>query len=154
MPSMRYIEKTAFSWEREGIFTLDSAEEYLKALDAKRSAQGEIKSALQIRDRELSETQNRFVDGWIAMGFGADAVGIAYDRTMVKTGKLAWEYIDTIMKNWHKKGIHTKRDIIEKDGNANKSAYFGVNAAEKKVISPSNEDTQRMERLLKRIKEE
>ena len=113
-----------------------------------------IKNALQIRDRELSETQKRFVDGWIAMGFGADAVGIAYDRTMVKTGKLAWEYIDTIMKNWHKRGIHTKREILEKDGNVNKNAYFGVNAADKKTISPSDEDIKRMERLLKKIKEE
>ena len=155
MPSMRYIEKAAYTWEREGIFTLDKAEEYLKALDEKRSAQGEIKKALQIRERELSETQKRYVNGWIEMGFSADAVGIAYDRTMVKTGRLAWEYIDTIMKNWHNKGLHTKRDIIENDGNAYKKSFnYGTNAANQKVISPSHEDTQRMERLLKKIKEE
>jgi DNA replication protein DnaD len=155
MPSIRYIEKAAYTWEREGIFTLDKAEEYLKALDAKRSAQGEIKKVLQIREYELSETQRRFVDGWIAMGFGADAVGIAYDRTIVKTGRLAWEYIDTIMKNWHAKGIHTKRDIIENDGYAyKKSMKCGANTHDKKAISPSQEDTERMERLLNKIKEE
>ncbi len=36
VPTMRYIEKAAFTWEREGIMTLETAEEYLKKLDARR----------------------------------------------------------------------------------------------------------------------
>ena len=155
MPTMRFIEKVAYTGEREGVFTLDKAEEYLKKLDAQRSAQGEIKRTLQIRDLEFSETQQRFVDGWIAMGFDADAVGIAYDRTMMKTGKLAWEYMDKILKNWHGKNLHTRKEIMEKDGKADhKGAGYGAGYANQKVISPNHEDVERMERLLKKIKEE
>ena len=93
-PNMRYIEKAAYTWAREGILTFERAEEYIKALEVRRSKQGEIKSALQIRDRELSATERKYVDKWIVMGFGADAATIAYDRTLVKTGKLAWNYMD------------------------------------------------------------
>ena len=155
MPSMRYIEKAAYTWEREGIFTLEKAEKYLKTLDALRSKRGEIRSALQIRDREFSETERRYVDGWIAMGFHAGAVEIAYDRTLVKTGKLVWGYIDTIMKSWHGKGLHTAQEIQEKDrGPGGYSASSNPKACENKAITPNNEDIRRMERLLKKIKEE
>ena len=155
MPSMRYIEKAAYTWEREGIFTLEKADEYLKALDAQRSARGEIKWALQIRNREFSETERRYVDGWIALGYGAEAVAIAYDRTIVKTGKLAWGYLDSIIRSWHSKGLRTPKEIHEKDSRS------GGNAANKNTTAPGqkfgaadHEDIERMQRLLNKIKEE
>jgi len=52
MPSMRYIEKAAFEWEREGIFSMEQAEEYLKNLENLKSARGMVKTALQIMERE------------------------------------------------------------------------------------------------------
>ena len=155
MPSMKYIEKAAYTWEREGIFTLDKAEEYIKALEARRSARGEIKRALQIRDREFSETEKRFVDNWITMGFEAGAVEIAYDRTLVKTGKLAWSYMDTILNNWHSKGIHTPQDIVGKDRKSDRGSAFGsAKAPGQKFGSADNEDIERMKRLLNKIKED
>ena len=84
MPSMRYIESAAYTWEREGILTLDRAEEHLKTLEARRGIYGEIKDAIRMRDRELSDTQKRYADAWINMGFGADAIEIAYD---IKIGR-------------------------------------------------------------------
>ena len=155
MPSIRYIEKTAYTWEREGIFTLERAEEYLKDLETRKSIRGEIKRALQIRDREFSETEKRFVDGWIAMGFDAGAVDIAFDRTVIKTGKMAWSYMDSIMKNWHNKNIHTAQEIQEKDKKIDKhSAFLDAVNPEKKFGSANNEDIRRMERLLNKIKED
>ena len=154
-PSMRYIEKAAYTWEREGIFSLDRAEEYLKTLDARRSARGEIKRALQIRDREFSASEKRYVDGWIAKGFDAGAAEIAYDRTVLKTGKLAWGYMDSIMNSWHNKNLHTPQEILEKDrrsdGNA---AQKRQKEPEQKFGAPNHKDIERMERLLKKIKEE
>ena len=115
MPSMRYIEKAAYTWEREGIFSLDRAEEYLKALELRKTAQAGIGRALHIGERELSAYEKRYIDSWIAMGFGNDVIEIAYDRTVLNTGKLTWSYIDSIINNWHVKNLHTVRDILEKD---------------------------------------
>ena len=167
MPSMRSIEKSAYIWEREGIFSLDRAEEYLKAIEYKKGEQAKLKQVLQIGSRELSATETRYIDSWIAMGFGHDTVEIAYDRTIIKTGKLTWSYMDSIINNWHVKNLHTVRDILDKDIRSERNsrgsyASSGVYAANGKNGRPSVEkfgdaspdDIMRMERLLKRIKED
>jgi len=155
MPSMRYIEKAAYTWEREGIFSLDKAEEYIKALEARKSARGEIRRALQIRDRELSESEKRYVDKWIGMGFNADAVAIAYDRTIMKTGDRAWPYMDSIIANWHGRNLRTPQEISDKDRCAGiNDAGRAVKGAGQKFGSAKREDIERMTRLLEKIKEE
>jgi DNA replication protein DnaD len=45
------------------------------------------------------------VEGWIELGYAADAVEIAYDKTILKTGKLAWGYMDSIIRSWHGKNL-------------------------------------------------
>ena len=115
VPTMRYIEKAAFTWEREGILTIEKAEEYIKGKEQVRSARQQIKRVLQIKDRELSASECRYVDSWIEKGFDAAAVEIAYDRTLVKTGRLAWAYLNSIINNWHEKGLHTAQQILRRD---------------------------------------
>ena len=155
MPSMRYIEKAAYTWEREGVFSFDRAEEYLKALETRRSARGEIKEALQIRGRELSATETGYVDEWVAMGFGADAVEIAYDRTVANTGKPAMGYMDSIIKNWHGKGLHTPQEILEKDRKPDKNRRSsGQKSSGQEFGAPDRQDIERMQRVLEKIKEE
>jgi len=152
-PSMRYIEKAAYTWEREGILTLDKAEEYIKILNARRSVRGEIKNVLQIKGREFSATELRYVEGWIEMGFDASTIGIAYDRTLVKTGKMVWGYMDTILKSWHTKGIHTAKDALEKDKwPPVKSAHNNQKSSGNKHNAPNREDLERMQRMLEKIK--
>ena len=155
MPSMRYIEKAAYEWEREGIFSIDRAEEYLKALEMRRSARGEIKAALQISGRELSTTEQRYVDGWISKGFSADAVEIAYDRTVLNTGKPAIGYTDAIINSWHSKGLYSAEEIMKKDGKSDRSsAYNSQRDSKQKFGTPNNEEIDRMQRILDKIKEE
>ena len=152
MPSMRNIEKAAYAWEREGIYTLDRAEEHIKALEERKSAQGEIKRALKIWDREFSESEKRYVDKWTGMGFKADAVAIAYDRTIMKTGRLAWGYMDTIIASWHGRGIRTPQDINDKDKSSVATGALLGDKAPKRKPSPANEeDIKRMAEILKKI---
>ena len=155
MPSIRYIEKAAYTWEREGIITLDRAEKYLKELSARRSARGEIKKALHIRDRELSETEAKYVDSWVAMGFGADVVAIAYDRMLVKTGKFVWNYIDTIISSWHSKGLRTPQEITEKDKLLDRNiGNLGRKPAAQKFGAADQQEVDRLQRLLNKLKED
>jgi len=154
-PSVRYIEKAAFTWEREGIFSLERAEEYLKALEVRKTVRGKIKNILQIKNRELSSTEKRYVDDWIVMGFQPEVIAIAYDKTITKTGNLAWPYIDKILKNWNEKNLHTTKQIAEREGKPRTAG--GYNASKqgaKKHGDPNREDIQRVQRLLNKIKEE
>ena len=155
-PNIRYIEKAAFTWEREGIFSLERAEEYLKALEERKSVRGEIKKILQVRDRELSETQKRFVDGWIELGFKPDTIAIAYDRAMVKTsGTNLLAYMDGIIKNWHKKGLFTAEEVKEKDSGKRTNIYTtDSRPGAQKHGDPSREEIERMQRLLNKIKDD
>ena len=154
-PSIRYIEKAAYTWEREGIFSLEKAEEYLKNLEVKKGARGEIKRALQIKGREFSATEKRYVDDWINMGFEPGAIEIAYDRAVVNTGNPAIAYIDGIVKNWHRKGLHTVEQVLDKDSAVNKkTASAGANLSGQKHGIPNQQEMERMTRILNKIKEE
>jgi len=154
-PTVRYIEKAAFTWEREGIFSLERAEEYLKAHEIKKSTRGEIKKALQIRDREFSATEKRYVDGWLTMGTEPEAIAIAYDKTVTKTGSLAWPYIDKIIKNWHSKGLHSAEQVRENEaGQKRSSTGTNTRPGAQKHGDPNREEMERMQKLLNRIKEE
>jgi len=147
--NLRYIEKAAYTWAHAGIITLEKAEEYIKNLEDRRSLQGEFKHALKIYDREFSATEKKFVDNWITMGFEADAIEIAYDRTIIKTGKMAWSYMDSIITNWHKKGIHTADDVKKKDSKEYRQAQFlAASNKSSRSDAPNQAEIDRMKAFL------
>ena len=152
-PGMRYIEKVAYTWAREGILTLERAEEYIKDLEAKRSIYGEIKKVLQIRDREFSSSERKYVDGWIVLGYDASAVEIAYDRTILRTGRLSWNYLDSILHRWHTLGLHTVQEIIEKDRALSRDSRYSTNKnSGQKFGAPDQDEIKRMQRVLDKTK--
>ena len=154
MPPMSYVEKAAYTWEREKIFTLDRAETYLRDLEKLRVSREKMKEALQISGRNLSSAEKNYVDSWIGMGFDSDAVEIAYDRMMPQTGILNWKYIDSIMNSWHNMGIHSVKEIMEKDARKSGSELRKNSAYDSRFASPDSSTIKRMERLLQKIKEE
>lgn len=115
LPSMRSIEKEAYIWINNEIMTVEQAEEYVANRRDRHSLTEEIKSALGIHGRQLTSTESKYVDSWVDMGFGVDALAVAYDRTVTNTGSLKWNYMNKIVCSWHKSGIHTVREIEEKD---------------------------------------
>ena len=152
MPTLRYIEKAAYEWERQGIFSLEAAEEYIKTMERRRSAAYEVRRAMGIADREPSPSERRYVNGWLAMGFTPAAIAVAYDRTVAQTGKLAWKYMDSIMNNWHVKGLHTPEEIEAKDTPGGKRRAARTQTGERPM--PSAADVERMKRFLAKLKEE
>ena len=156
VPTIRYIEKAAYTWEHEGIMSLEQAEAYIKKLDEKRSLLGEIKRVLQINDRALSSSEHKYVDSWLRYGYGPEAIELAYDRTVLKTGKLAWSYMDSIIGNWRTKGLFTAEDILEKDGKGTSAKKrTQPNAASASNASkPSQAELQHMKKFLEQLREE
>jgi len=115
LPSMQNIEKEAYSWANKEILTFEQADEYIKNAEERRSAQGEIKAALGISGRQLTPTETKYIDSWLDMGFGTEALLLAYDRTVTNTGALKWSYMNKIVTSWHEKGLHTLSEIEQKD---------------------------------------
>ena len=149
VPTLRYIEKAAYTWEREGITTLLEAERYLKRQEARKSLLGEVRQILQIKDRELSAGERKYIESWLAMGYTPEVIEIAYEKTLLKTGRLAWSYIDSIILSWHQKGLHTAEEIKTKD----QKAPAARKTAPKKPVMTAEEDLADIERMKKYLKE-
>jgi|AGTN01.2.fsa_nt_gi DnaD and phage-associated domain len=56
------------------------------------------------------------------MGFDADAIEEAYDRTIMNKKELIWPYINRIMESWHKKELHTINEIKNGDTKTDQKA--------------------------------
>ena len=115
-PTMRYIEKEAQFWARNEITTLDAVEDYIRQGKEKQAVSGQIKELLQIRGRDFSSAETAYVENWLELGFSPEVNSIAYERTILSTGKLAWRYMDRILQTWHEKGLYTPEAI--RDGDA------------------------------------
>jgi hypothetical protein len=149
MPSMRYIEKAAYTWEREGIFTLEQAEQYLKRLESKQSMTEDVKRCLQIRDRALSSGERKYIESWLDLLY-PEMIEIAYDKTVLKTGRCV-ELYDSIITCWHQRAC-ALCDILRKDV----KGPLPQKAAPKKTAPAANglADYERMKKYLEKLREE
>lgn len=114
-PSANAIEKEAYAWAHREIFTLEQADEYIAFMQTRNSELDSIRRMLNIHDREFSTTERKDVSSWLDMGFTEESIAIAYDRTIIATGSLRWNYMRKILLNWHEHGLHSAKDIEEKD---------------------------------------
>ena len=110
---MRYIEATACDWADKGISSSEEAEEYI---NTHYSRYHEIMNAFGIGGRNPGEKERKFMDEWLFnFKMPVDLIKLACDRTLLKTGKVAWEYADGIIKDWYKKGVKTVEEVNATD---------------------------------------
>lgn len=114
-PSARAFELEARTWVERGITDFDSAEQYIRTARERRSQEGAVKAAMKIDSRDFTDTERRYVEQWLDWGFGADAIAVAYDKTVTNTRKFSPAYMNKILMTWHEKGLHTIQEIQEKD---------------------------------------
>lgn len=115
MPTMRQIEREAVIWEQRGILDEARAEEHLIELQRRKTAAAQVMRALQINGRAASVSEERYINEWLEMGFGVDLIYRAYDITVLKTGGLKWSYLNSILKSWHEKNLHTPEQVEQGD---------------------------------------
>jgi DnaD/phage-associated family protein len=145
-PSLREIEKEAYIWAHKELFTLESVEAYLKKKNQSKQKSEEIKSCLGIKGRPLSPTEEKYITAWLDMGFEADAIEEAYDRTILNKKELIWPYINRIIESWHKNGLHS---IIEiKSGDIKAEQKGSRKEAE---ALPTEADYERMKKILDKL---
>lgn len=110
-PSLRTIEKEAYAWAERGIDTMEEAAAFIQNQNQRNSRQREVMNILQIRGRELTAGESRYVQSWLEMGFDNESIALAYERTCLNTGGLNWPYLNKIMIRWHEAGLHTVEQI-------------------------------------------
>lgn len=118
-PSLRNIEKEAYKWAEKGIDTMEEAAAYIRQQSLRFSRVGRIMEILQIRGRNLTAPEKRYIKQWLEMGFDEETISLAYERSCVNTGGLAWPYIHKILSSWHQQGLHTARQVQSGDRKPN-----------------------------------
>ena len=112
---MHAVEKEAFRWANREIFTVQQAESYIAETDRREQEEAKVRRLLQISDRRPTTTERGYIDKWLTMGYGCDTLALAYDRTVVKTGRLTWAYMDKIVSSWAEQGLRTVEEIEKGD---------------------------------------
>ncbi len=122
-PSLRTIEKEAYAWAEQGIDTMEEAAAFIQNQNQRHSRQRQIMDVLQIRGRELTAAESRYVHSWLEMGFENDTIAMAYERTCLNTGGLNWPYLNKILTRWNEAGLHTVEQV--RSGDAKKGKKNG-----------------------------
>lgn len=115
-PTARAIEKEAYAWADQELLTLEQAEEYIREQRSRRGRLNRLKASLGIHGRDLTAAEQRAFSSWLELGFGEEEIMTAYERTLANTGAYKLGYMNRILLNWHEKGLHSLREIEEKDG--------------------------------------
>lgn len=115
-PSMRSVEKEAYHWADEGIDTLEAAIHHMQTQMQIQTRVSHLRNMMQIQERRLTQAEEQYLTSWITMGFPDDVIKLAYEKTCVNTGGLKWAYMNSILKSWNEKNLHTLRDISAGDG--------------------------------------
>ena len=151
-PTLRQIEKEGYRWARLGLMTQELAVEYVRDYARKRSAIPALMEALHLGDREPVARELEFLERWIDWGFAADAVEIAYEKTVFQCGALKWSYLNGILRDWDKMGLHTPEEIAA--GDKPKSKDSAKSKGQKPARSPAaavQESANWMDQYLKEM---
>ena len=135
-PSIRSIEKEAYYWADNGIDTLEEAAAHMQQQLARQSKLGSIRHALQIHDRRLTPSEEKYILKWLEMGFGEPEILLAYDRTCLQVGGLKWQYMNTILTNWQSQNLYTVDQIQQFDKAPARPQNGKQRAPEKKSVDP------------------
>lgn len=107
------IEKEALRWAEDGINTVDKATEYI---EYRTSGIRAVMQAFGQTSRTPVEKEKEFIRKWIwQYKLPIDIVKNGCERTVLKTGKVSFEYADSILTSWHHAGVKTAADIAKLD---------------------------------------
>ncbi len=121
-PRMSVLKKEAFRWRDRGVDTLPAAEEFLRSQKGLARRERSLLPQLGVRDRAPLDKEREYIAAWVDMGFDDETIVLAYQKTLLKKQAMSWPYMNSILKNWHAKGLHRVDEVKKGDAPAQRSA--------------------------------
>ena len=112
-PTLRQIEKEGYYWAQQGLFDQESAAAYLREYKARQSKLAAYMQVLRLGDRRPIPAEEKYITGWMNMGFPPETVAIAYEKTILKKQELNWRYLNGILRRWHEENRHTPEQAAD-----------------------------------------
>lgn len=111
-PRMPQIRKEAFIWKRQGIDTLEKAEEYIRRQQAVDGREWAILSAVGVFVRRPAvEKEREYISRWVEMELSDELIRLAYERTVYRKGAMNWPYMNRILQSWYQAGYKTPAQV-------------------------------------------
>lgn len=146
--TMRTLERECYAWANQGIVTLERASDYISRNLSLLEPEAQVKKLLQL-DRPLVESEREYIRSWLKLGFEPAAIRIAYEKTIMATGKLAWRYMNKILLSWHEKNLHTAAQVQAGDQRPQQPAAEEYTLGQSELSAIAN-----LQRLRDSLKEE
>ncbi len=109
---MRQIEAMGAAWAREGILTLEQADEKIRELEESKEAYRKVQSILGLEFRKPSQKEEENYTRWLnEWKFSDDMIKEAYDICVNSKGKYIPNYVNTILQRWNQNGIRTVEQV-------------------------------------------
>lgn len=105
---MKYIYKMGETWAKEGIDDISKAEKKIKELNELKTIWRKFENLIGIDHRLPTSRELSAIVTWFnEFHFDERLVKEAYERCVNANGKYILNYMDSIIKRWHKEGIYT-----------------------------------------------
>ena len=108
---INYLDKVAVGWAKDGINTLQKAEEYIRSNDACFKDTVAVLKYLGIH-RSPSKAELDLYKKWCNWGFSLSSILLACKET-TKVQSPTFAYLDKILENMHGKDITTPQEVKE-----------------------------------------
>ncbi|MCR4640921.1 MAG: DnaD domain protein [Lachnospiraceae bacterium] len=108
----RYIEATAAGWAELGITTVEQARHQNGIPDK------EVRHIMDLLGRSGSPApqEKRFINRWLSTyAFPMEIIEEACGRAVLAVEANRFPYVETILKQWHDRGVHTMEDVRSAD---------------------------------------
>lgn len=151
--SIQTLEREAYQWHNKGIVTFEQADAHLKALRQWHSYEAGVLRLLGQTGRGATETQRNYISQWNAWGVTKELLELAYDRTVIRCGRLNWKYLHSILSSWHKQRFKTRKDVEAGDkrpegGRPETLAETPAESAERRILRQMEQKRLQRERSL------
>lgn len=127
---------------KRGIDCTEALEKYIMEKENESGAEWEFKRLMGIYNRNLSKTEQEYVNKWYyTFGYSADVIGEAFDLTVVNTSKFSLPYMDKLLTHWNESGCKTAEECraLSERERAEKKAAQASEEKNKKPAAPKKQ---------------
>ena len=114
--NIRFIEKTAESWLKDGVESISDVERRIAEEARLELAWSVVNKNFGLERKKPSAKEQTYADLWInTWGYTPEMLKAAYDICIDATSKFSMPYVAAVIEDWHKSGVKTVEDIAGYD---------------------------------------
>ncbi|MBQ7432863.1 MAG: DnaD domain protein [Lachnospiraceae bacterium] len=111
--NFNYMEKVLLNWHENGYSTVAEIKEHGQAHNI---ITYKVMGAFGLQNRNPGVKEADFIKKWYqTYRFPIDMIELACEKTLSAIQKPSFEYTDTILTAWHKKGLKTRKAVEESE---------------------------------------